>query len=169
MLAENQEGHRLVRLLDISESELATLPSLTHARTVARHDERVLLVFERRSQRWGLPGGAIEPNETPRQCAARELHEESSNDCPPAKLRFLFAFELVIFGTRFDMDPRTEMGALYEADIDHVAAFLPTEEIGATLWWNGSPLSHELDGIDRKLIELARPLPRPEATGLSGL
>lgn len=169
MLAENQEGHRLVRLVEVSEAELATLPGLTHARTVARHDERTLLVFERRSQRWGLPGGAIEPNETPRTCAARELHEESSNDCAPDKLRFLFAFELVIFGTRFDMDPRTELGALYEVSVDHVAAFLPTEEIGATLWWNGSPLSHELDGIDAKLIELSRPLPRPEATALSGL
>jgi 8-oxo-dGTP diphosphatase len=158
MLAENQEGHRLVRLIDGSEQDLARLDNLTHARLVARHDDKILLVFDRRTQRWQLPGGAIEPGETARACAARELREESSNDCEPARLRFLFAFELFLFGTRFDPDPRSESGALFEVAIHHVASFIPTEEIGATLWWSGSQLSHELDGIDQKLIELARPI-----------
>jgi 8-oxo-dGTP diphosphatase len=158
MLAENQEGHRLVRLLDTAELELAALDNLTHARLVARHDETVLLVFDRRKQRWQLPGGALEPRETPRACAARELREESSNECDPAGLRFLFGFELFLYGTRFAPEPRSEVGALFEVPIHHVASFIPTEEIGATLWWSGSELSHELDGIDRQLIQLTRPL-----------
>ena len=167
MLAENQEGHRLVQLLDSSEQALAELSNLTNARLVARHDDRILLVFDRRTQRWQLPGGAIEPGETARACAARELHEESSNDCDPAKLRFLFAFELFLYGTRFDSHLRTEHGALYEVSIHHIASFIPNEEIGATLWWSGSELSHELDGIDRKLIELARPLAVEDAPAAS--
>ena len=65
-------------------------------------------------------------------------------------------YELLVGPTRFNPDTRTEFGALYEVTIEHIAAFIPTEEIGATLWWNGAELSHELDGIDRKLIELAR-------------
>ncbi|RYZ02350.1 MAG: NUDIX domain-containing protein [Myxococcales bacterium] len=158
MLAENQEGHRLVRLLDGAEGELPGLGNLTHARLVARHDERVLLVFDRRTQRWQLPGGAIEAGETARVCAARELREESSNECSPDSLRFLFGFELFLYGTRFDQHPRTELGALFEVPIHHLASFIPTEEIGATLWWSGSELSHELDGIDAQLIQLARPI-----------
>jgi 8-oxo-dGTP diphosphatase len=155
MLAENQEGHALVSVLRVSEQELGALPELTHARVIARHDDKVLLVFDRRDQRWQLAGGAIEAKETARACAARELHEESSNDCDPAELRFLFAFELLLGPTRFNSEPHRELGALYEVDIRHIASFIPDEEIGATLWWNGSELSHELDGIDRKLIELA--------------
>lgn len=158
MLAENQEGHRLVRLLDAAEADLAGQGNLTHARLVARHDDKVLLVFDRRTQRWQLPGGAIEAGETARVCAARELREESSNECDSASLRFLFGFELFLYGTRFDQHPRTEVGALFEVPIHHLASFIPTEEIGATLWWSGSELSHELDGIDRQLIQLARPI-----------
>ncbi|MDF3064440.1 MAG: hydrolase [Polyangiaceae bacterium] len=158
MLAENQEGHRLVRLLDAAEADLAEQGNLTHARLVARHDDKVLLVFDRRTQRWQLPGGAIEAGETARVCAARELREESSNECDPASMRYLFGFELFLYGTRFDQHPRAELGALFEVPIHHLASFIPTEEIGATLWWSGSELSHELDGIDRQLIQLARPI-----------
>ena len=166
MLAENQEGHRLVRLLDLAEESLPSVGNLTHAKVIARHDERVLLVFDRRSQRWQLPGGGIEPQESARACAARELREESSHECAPQTLHYLFSYELFLYGTRFNADPRAEVGALFEVPIHHVASFIPTEEIGATLWWSGSELSHELDGIDRHLIQLARPIAAasPEAT-----
>lgn len=147
-----------MRLLDGKEDGLGELGNLTNARVVARHDDKVLLVFDRHSQRWQLPGGAIEPGETARACAQRELREETSNECELSALRFLFTFELFLYGTRFDQHPRTELGALFEVPIHHLATFLPNEEIGATLWWSGSELSHELDGIDRHLIELARPI-----------
>lgn len=166
MLAENQEGHRLVRLLDMTEASLPSVGNLTHAKVVARHDDKVLLVFDRRSQRWQLPGGAIEPQESARTCATRELKEESSHECDPQTLHYLFAYELFLYGTRFDPDPRAEVGAIFQVPIHHVASFIPNEEIGATLWWSGTELSHELDGIDRQLIQLARPIAAgsPEAT-----
>lgn len=166
MLAENQEGHRLVRLLDGSETSLPSLGNVTHARVVARHDDRVLLVFDRHTQRWQLPGGAIEPGESARACAARELKEESSNEIEADRLRFLFSFELFLYGTRFNADPRAEVGALFEVEIHHIVSFIPNEEIGATLWWSGSELSHELDGIDRQLIQLARPIAPAEVPGV---
>lgn len=156
MLAENQEGHHLVRLLELPEAGLSGMQRLTHAKIVTNHQGKVLLVFDRHRQRWQLPGGALEPNETIRACAVRELHEESSNACFESELDFLYAYELLVGPTRFNPDTRTEFGAMYEVEIEHIASFIPTEEISATLWWNGAELSHELDGIDRKLIELAR-------------
>lgn len=154
MLAENSEGHRLVRLLSTTEEELSTLRPLTHARVVARHEGKLLLVFERDKQRWELAGGAINPGESARHCAQRELREESSNDCRPEQLRFVAAFELSVAPTRVVPELHTEYGALYEVEVPYVAAFIPTDEISATLWWQGSELSHELDSIDRKLAEL---------------
>jgi ADP-ribose pyrophosphatase YjhB (NUDIX family) len=43
---------------------------------VIRHDE-VLLVQREDFEVWGLPGGEIEPGETPAQAAVREVYEET--------------------------------------------------------------------------------------------
>jgi 8-oxo-dGTP diphosphatase len=156
MLAVNQDGHALVGLFTVPEDELPKLDGLTHARVVARHEDKVLLVFDRHDQRWQLAGGGIERAESARECAVRELREESSNDCAAADLRYLGAFELHVAPTPLNPEAHVEYGALFEVDVPLIAAFLPNDEIGATLWWNGSELSHELDAIDLKLIEHAR-------------
>jgi 8-oxo-dGTP diphosphatase len=156
MLVENQEGHRLLRLVPLAEQDLEDLAELTHTRVVARYAGKVLLVFERDSHRWELAGGAMNPGEKPRACAVRELREESSNDCRPEQLRFIGAFEVLMAPNRVSTEARTVYGALYEVELERVAAFIPNEEISATLWWDGSELSHELDAIDRKLAELSR-------------
>ena len=67
----------LLDVMDLDERALDTLEPLTHAVVVARRDGRTLLVFNRRKQHWELPGGWIDPGETPRAGAARELWEES--------------------------------------------------------------------------------------------
>lgn len=37
--------------------------------------------MRKKRAKWNLPGGVIEPGESPRRAAARELHEEASLRC----------------------------------------------------------------------------------------
>ena len=55
---------------------------------VVVHDSRgrLLLVRDRDSGEWGLPAGAIEPSESPRDAASRELREETGIDCRSLEL-----------------------------------------------------------------------------------
>jgi ADP-ribose pyrophosphatase YjhB (NUDIX family) len=56
-------------------NDLLLLPS---AATLVRDDDgRLLLVRHAELGVWGLPGGAIEPDEQPEQAAVRETEEES--------------------------------------------------------------------------------------------
>lgn len=58
--------------------------SLTRDFTVAVfvvHDDRVLLHFHEKLNRWLPPGGHIEPNELPDEAALREVLEETGVDC----------------------------------------------------------------------------------------
>lgn len=47
---------------------------------------RILLVREATDQRWSLPGGWAEVNQTPAQSVAREIFEESGYHARPLKL-----------------------------------------------------------------------------------
>jgi hypothetical protein len=89
---EDQKGNQLLELITLNEAELSKVAPLTHALVVARRNEnKNLLVFSRHRQYWELAGGLIDAGETPRDCAVRELREESGLACDPASFRLVGA------------------------------------------------------------------------------
>jgi 8-oxo-dGTP diphosphatase len=77
-LAVDVQGNELLSFEPGSESDLErvdpTIP-LPLALVVGRHGGDIPLIFNRSRQEWELPGGMLDPGETPRQAAAREFVE----------------------------------------------------------------------------------------------
>jgi 8-oxo-dGTP diphosphatase len=115
------------------------------------HGDRLLLVFDRYRQCWELPGGMIEPGETPRQAAVRELREEAGFE--PEALAFAGFARFVLGAER-----RTEYAALYTARVTpQDDRFTPNEEISAVCWWSRvHPPAGRVQHLDIVLGELAR-------------
>ncbi|MCQ0004778.1 NUDIX domain-containing protein [Actinomadura madurae] len=100
------------------------------ALAAVRHGRHLLLVFNRHRAQWELPGGLIDPGETPYEAAVRELHEESGLHLPALTLAGYGRFHLV-------RPPRDEYAALYTASTtSRHTAFTPNEEISAIRWWD---------------------------------
>lgn len=75
----------VARLRSLVGTELLHLPTVA----VLCRDEadRVLLVQQRDTRCWSVPGGAIEPGESPADAAAREAFEESGLQLKVGKLQ----------------------------------------------------------------------------------
>lgn len=117
---------------------------------VLRSGGRVLVVFNRWKGEWELPGGEIEPGESALDAARRELLEESGQ----------VAASLALAGTavlRLAGGSSPEACHVFSATAAAVAGFTPTDEIGATAWWDGSVdlPGGPLNPIDRALIALS--------------
>lgn len=91
----------------------------------------VLLVHSRMREVWELPGGLIDPGETPRQAADRELLEESG--CTARNTRWLGVVEV--------NDGRPHFGAVFACKTEQVpGSFENAETLAIGFWRRGDSL-----------------------------
>ncbi|MDQ0771782.1 8-oxo-dGTP pyrophosphatase MutT (NUDIX family) [Streptomyces aurantiacus] len=118
------------------------------------HGGKVLMVFDRFRQSWELPGGVIEPGETPRQAAVRELLEEADqrSDSP---LRFTGYAGFVLRSA--EPAERAEYAALFTGQTTSPRGFRANDEISAICWWDfHEPLPGRVQPLDAYLAQLTR-------------
>ena len=130
-----------------SPPEDAPLPA---ALVTLWHDAHVLMVFDRFRQQWELPGGGIEPGETPRQAALRELLEETGQR-PDQPLNF-------VGYPRFALGPahRTD-AALFTGHTTTPRTLEPNGEIATSCWWDlNQPLHRRIQPLDVYLAQLTK-------------
>ncbi|URN02090.1 NUDIX domain-containing protein [Actinomadura madurae] len=147
-LARDGDGNLLLAFLPPGVPPAdAPMPA---ALAAVRHGRHMLLVFNRHRAHWELPGGLIDPGETPYEAAVRELHEESGLHLPALTLAGYGRFHLV-------RPPRDEYAALYTASTtSRHTAFTPNEEISAIRWWDtATPHPPDAQILDTTLARAA--------------
>ena len=148
---ENADGSALLSFDRLREDELAGLdPSvpLTASLVVLWCCGDCLMVFNRFRQAWELPGGMLDPGESPREAAIRELAEESGQR--PNSLDFAGVARI-----RVAPDHRLESLAIYRGQIASPQPFTPNDEMSHSTWWNPSEPLADLLPIDAALATLS--------------
>ncbi|WP_199185863.1 NUDIX domain-containing protein [Streptomyces carminius] len=156
-LAHGPLGMELLGFHREPENTRFTDAAVAYVLVALWHEGRLLMVRVRGRDCWELPGGGIEPGETSRQAAVRELWEESGQPVSEEGLRFVgFARTALPAGD----GPRRRVlyGALYTAEVSRAEPFVPNEEIAAVHWRDGDePLEGgRVQTVDEYLAALCR-------------
>ncbi|UGY91535.1 NUDIX hydrolase [Streptomyces gobiensis] len=147
-------GPRQMALLAFDQVPEGTFPS-AYVLVALWHQERLLLVHVRHRDCWELPGGGIDPGETPREAAVRELYEESEQRVAPDALRFV-GYATTAIGP----DQLVLRGAVFTAETTDPQPFLPNDEIAAVHWRETAeepPGTARVQTVDTYLAALTRP------------
>ncbi|MGX5696154.1 NUDIX hydrolase [Agromyces soli] len=104
-------------------------PDLLVAAIALIRDRRVLMVTARDREVHYMPGGKIDPGETPAEAAAREAREEVALELDPASLDELFE---VVAQAHGEPDGRLVRMRVFEAKTD--ASPEASAEVGALHW-----------------------------------
>jgi 8-oxo-dGTP diphosphatase len=94
-----------------------------------------------------VPGGKIEPGETPRICILRELKEETGQVPTSIQLEGV----MQVYSKEKN---RVVYGALYSGNQDVLRPFTENSEISKITYWNGHSDIGYIDEIDKKMTEL---------------
>jgi len=122
---------------------------LTASLVVLWCGHRCLMVFNHYKRAWELPGGMLDPGESPREAAVRELAEESGQRADTLELAGVAL-------TTVAPDNRREHLAIYRGRVESPQPFSPNDEMSDAVWWNpGDPLA-DLFPIDAALATLCR-------------
>jgi ADP-ribose pyrophosphatase YjhB (NUDIX family) len=77
---------KLSRVLDLFAGEVGYATPKVDVRGVVFRDDALLMVLEREDNRWTLPGGWADVNESPSEAVVREVYEESGYQTCAVKL-----------------------------------------------------------------------------------
>lgn len=143
----NDDGSALLSFEALGEDEFGSLDPavpLTASLVVLWSGDSCLMVFNRFHQAWELPGGMIDPGESAREAAVRELAEESGQRADSLELAGVAKI-------RVAPDDRLEYLAIYRGRLASPQPFTPNDEMSDAVWWNPTEPLTDLFPIDAAL------------------
>ena len=150
-IAINRRGFAFLEYCPIPEHTLDpdSYSPLIITFAAIRYKDSYLLVHHRNRQSWELPGGHIEDGESPRDCAIRELFEETCQTVNNLNFRAVMKYHN-------PSKDRYYYGTLYSGELSSPVPFRANDEISQITFWDGKTDIGYVDEIDVAVLDIIR-------------
>ena len=150
ILAKNKSGWTLLEYLKVDEAEISHYDNVTGSFAIIRVGDKYLIGYNSWRKQWEFPAGGIEPGETAREAAVRELFEETHQK--QTELTFKGLFKV--------MDPRGNFKyqAVFTGVLTELQPFeySDSDEMERIRLWDLKEDIGYVDECDLKIVETVK-------------
>ncbi|QCR33094.1 NUDIX hydrolase [Lysinibacillus sp. SGAir0095] len=142
----NYHGFVFLDFINITEKEMDNYQSLAGSFAVIKCDGKFLMCYNIWRKQWELPAGTREREETPKECAIRELYEETGQVVPDMEFKGLLK-------SKNTMSGEIKFNPVYFTTTEKIQPFKENEEIAEIKLWDLEEEIGYLDSLDRKILD----------------
>ncbi len=133
-----------IEFMYLTEDELHNYEPLAGSYAIVQVKHDILFGFNHFRKRWELPAGRRELNESPKECAIRELCEETGQKVE--NLAFQGLAKIRNLETQ-----RVKYNPVYFCKVSHLTSFIPNDEMERITLWDLSSDIGPVDHVDLQI------------------
>lgn len=146
MSITKNNGYEFVDLLLCKEEEMDSFQPIAGSFAVLNCSGKYLMCYNTWRKQWELPAGKREAGESAKECASRELFEETGQNVDKLTFLGLLKVKKLVNGT-FKYNP------VYFGSLDKLEPFLPNNETSDIYLWNLLEEIGLVDEVDMLLLK----------------
>ena len=128
-----------IEFISISEEDALTYGKLAGSYAIIQVEDDILFALNRFRKQWELPAGRPEMNETPKECAIRELYEETGQRIENLVFKGLAKIR--------NLDTQhVKYNPIYFCKVDQLTDFIPNDEMEKITLWD---LTSDIGTVDQ--------------------
>ncbi|UOQ95003.1 NUDIX domain-containing protein [Halobacillus shinanisalinarum] len=141
----NKNGREFLEFISLKEKGLDRYSPVAGSIAVLKHGGNYLLCYNIWRKQWEIPAGRREGDETPRECAIRELYEETVQQVTELEFKGLMKVKDLSGGI-------IKYNPVYFTKISERQPFKENEETSGILLWDKKKEIGDIDAVDLQIL-----------------
>jgi 8-oxo-dGTP diphosphatase len=139
-------GLEFLEFIYTSEEKIHEYEPLAGSFAVIKCEDKYLMCYNTWRKQWELPAGKREENETPKECAIRELYEETGQLVSNLEFKGLLK-------SRKTTNGQIKFNPVYFAQTEEMQPFKENEEISRITLWDLKEEIGYIDSVDVRILD----------------
>lgn len=146
MIITKNNGFKFIDFLVVKETEIYNYHRLAGSYAVIKCDDRYLLCYNTMRKQWELPAGQREENETSKDCAIRELYEETGQIVSNIEFKGLLKLKNL-------SNDEVKYNPVYFTTLEELQSFQKNSETSEIKLWDLKEQVGYIDEVDVKIFD----------------
>ncbi|MBD7984294.1 NUDIX hydrolase [Sporosarcina sp. Sa2YVA2] len=148
-MSTKNNGYAFLDFIEVNEMEIDKFQPLGGSFAVITSNGKYLLCYNTLRDQWELPAGHREVDETPKECALRELFEETGQ-------RVSYIEFIGLIKKKNISNDSIKYNPVFTATLETLRPFQENSETSAIQLWDLKESIGYVDEVDRKVLDYVR-------------